>query len=60
MDSAGSMRSYNTIDHGGYGGTEFVIDPSEGLSYAIFTVALEGVWFNYCGAFTNVLYSALI
>jgi CubicO group peptidase (beta-lactamase class C family) len=59
-DDTGNLRSSTTLDHGGYGGCKFVIDPEEGLTYAIYCVEVNEPTYNVFGRFTNMLYSSLL
>jgi CubicO group peptidase (beta-lactamase class C family) len=58
-DDAGNLRSFSALDHGGYGGSKFFIDPEHGLTYAFYCVEVEPNTFNAFGRFTNMLYNAL-
>jgi CubicO group peptidase (beta-lactamase class C family) len=58
-DDAGNLRSFCALDHGGYGGSKFIIDPEQGLTYAIYSVEVEPNDFSIFGRFTNMLYCAL-
>ena len=62
-DDTGLLRSANCIDHGGWAGTKFVIDPEEELTAAIFTAEYrqdeKNPHVSIYGKIMNVLYSAL-
>jgi len=58
-DDAGNLRSSCALDHGGYGGSKFFIDPEQNLTYAFYCVEVESNHYNVFGRFTNMLYNAL-
>lgn len=61
-DDAGLLRSDSSIDHSGFGGTKFVIDPEENITAAIFSAEYkfeQNTYRNIQAPIINVLYSAL-
>jgi CubicO group peptidase (beta-lactamase class C family) len=61
-DDAGMLRSDYCLDHGGWAGTKFIIDPAEDITAAIFTADYkydEKPFISMYAKIINVLYSAL-
>ena len=62
-DDTGLLRSANCLDHGGWAGTKFVVDPDEDITAAIFTAEYKHSEMNFpngiYGMILNVLYSSL-
>ena len=63
-DDTGLLRSANCIDHGGWAGTKFVVDPDFDLTAAIFTAEYKQDEIKLpsaiYGNIMNVIYSALL
>jgi len=57
-DDLNFTRSPSTIDHGGWGGAKFIIDPENELSIALYTIQFLG-GSEIFSHMTNVIYSAL-
>ena len=61
-DDSGMLRSRYCLDHGGWAGTKFIIDPEEDITAAIFTAeykADEKPLLVIYGRILNILYAAL-
>lgn len=63
IDDMGVLRTENTIDHTGFGGTKVFIDPDHDIAYACFAAETlfytEPEFVNIHGRVTNLLASAI-
>ncbi len=57
-DDLGILRSAASLSHGGYGGVTAMTDPTYGVTFALFTVDVDGEK-PYFPKFANMVYAAL-
>lgn len=60
VDDAGALRSYTSVEHGGWGGTRVIIDPEYDLTAAIFGIDMRVEAPNTSARINNMLIASLL